>query len=61
MDELNGERSMESRYTMVLKYIAKANLPYDSENSNWGSATKLRGGREVQERGDTCTLKANSC
>ena len=40
MDELNGERSMESRYTTVLKYIAKANLPYDSENSNWGSATK---------------------
>ena len=47
-EELNMEK-----YTLpYVKYIANANLLCDSGNSNWGSVTPQRGGREVQKGGD---------
>ena len=37
--EMKGDSSMEAYRLLYVKQIANGNLPYDSGNSNWGSAT----------------------
>ena len=53
---MNGENSMEAYTLTRVKQTAIRNWLRDSGNSTWGSVTTQRGGREVQEGGDICTL-----
>ena len=62
----NGESSMEIYTLPYVKYITSGNLLYDSGNSPWGSVNLegwdgVGGRKEVQEGGDICIPKADSC
>ena len=59
---MNGESSVETYTLPCVKQRVSGNLLNDSGNSNWGSGTTERGGREWEVGGgDISTPMADSC
>ena len=65
-DRMNGEGNTGTHTLPYVKYIAGKSLMYDSGSSVscsgiawWGDG--VGGEREVQEGGDICLSKADSC